>query len=297
MEREPTFIPKEDKFQNTIAFLRNALAEEAHLKIPLFKRGGISEDQWVRQKNILGIYFGSPAVLEDIGRMYGVTRERTRQLRDKWMQNLWKNCSSETQALFPFEELALDKPKNQKSRERVSETLGGISIFIRNQMALGKSVEQIREYGLSMRQITQSRYVLHQWGTEVPPYINTPPSKNLELEKNLKNAKEDKEKQELLNQVKLSFHKKQIQGTDPFLVSVSNIFKEAGFTQDFHLQNFTFLLTSLKNAGFPVGELQRNAKKAGKRIILRYYFILAKDKERAQKLLLADPNLQRFRQS
>ena len=132
---------------------------------------------------------------------------------------------------------------------------------------------------------------------ETPPYINTPHSQNLELEKNLKNAKRDKEKQELLNQVKFSFHNNHIQGTDPLFVSVSNIFREAGFTDGVGHQNFTFLLASLKRVLFPVGELQKNVKIGGNEVVLKYHFTLAKDKKRAKQILLADPNLQRFRRS
>ena len=93
MEKEQRIgaVQQETKgFAKTQVFLRTALAEGAHLKIPFWiARGGyigyISEEVWVRQKNIIGVYFGSPASLEDIGRIYGVTRERISQLIEKGM--------------------------------------------------------------------------------------------------------------------------------------------------------------------------------------------------------------------
>lgn len=149
-------------FAKTLAFLRAAIAEGAHLKIPFWIRGKftgqISEDAWVRQKNIVGVYFGSPAALEDIGKMYRVTREMVRVIKDRGMRNIWRNCSSETQAIFPFQELTLSKPLSPRSRERFSRAQGGISISIRDQMALGKPVKQIREEGNhSTRQFEAAR--------------------------------------------------------------------------------------------------------------------------------------------
>lgn len=128
--------PKEDKFKNTLAFLKAAIAEGAHLKKP----DQTPEDAWVRQKNIIGTYFGSPATLEEIGRIYRGTRTMVKDTEKRGMRNLWGNCSSETQELFPFQQLALIKPRSQKSRERTSRSKGGVSITIRDQMASGKSI-------------------------------------------------------------------------------------------------------------------------------------------------------------
>lgn len=290
--QESTPKSKEDKFNNTIVFLRTAIAEGAHLKRP----DKTPEEAWVRQKNIVGIYFGSPAALEDLGRMYGVTRERIRQLVKKSMEHLWLSCLPETQALFPFGELELRKPLTQKSRERISEAHGGKSVLINRELQAGKSIREIqKEKGISRQQIKGSRHVLREWSTAVP-FFRTPHSQNLELEKNLKNAEKDQEKQEVLSQVKRRFYQDHVKGENSLLIASTNIALEAGLSLGFQRQNRRIFIESLKNVGFPMGEItEKRMSRTGKEMIATYHFILARDKERAKRIVLSDPNLQRFR--
>ena len=106
-------MPKET-FQ-TLEFLETAIKEGAHLKLPEVKKGKISPEQWIRQRNILGIYFGSPAVLSDISRMYGFTnKERPNKLLKTGIKHLWQNCSKKTQREFPESGLGTGKPRLKK---------------------------------------------------------------------------------------------------------------------------------------------------------------------------------------
>lgn len=289
---------REDKFKNTIAFLKAAIDEGVHWNVPQYRDNRnkwISEDQWIRQRNISGIYFGSPATLENIGRMYGITKEMVRLIKKSGVYNLWKNCSLETQILFPLQEIALGKPLSQKSKERKSHSRGGRSVLINRQLQAGKSIKEIQEEnGLSSRNINASRLVLRKWGTEVP-YINTPPSKNLELENKLRSAETDKEKQELLNQVKRRFYHTHVRGNDALLVSVLKVIQEARFRVRNFYRVFTLSQQAIVNGRIPMGELEQKVKVGDGEIVSKYHFILAKDKERAIKILQEDPNLQRFR--
>lgn len=295
--QEPTPKLREDKFQNTIAFIETAFAEGAHLKLP---EGTKQKKRWERDVDITVVYLLNPdETLEDVGKIFGgITRGRIKQIKDKTMNTLWLNCSSETQTLFPLNELDLEKPLTQKSRERMSRSRGGISIFIRDHVASGKSVKQIRKEGrYSKQQLISARKTLKRWGVRDLGYVIIPASQNLDLEENLKKAATDQEKQKFLNQVKLNFYARDRRRNDPLLMSIRNIFKKAGFNEGHLSQNFAVLLASLKDAGLPIGELQKKAKKEEKEIFQRYYFTLAKDKERAIQILFADPNLQRFRRS
>jgi len=290
-------------FAKTQAFLREALAEGAHLKIPFWIRhdgytGHVSEKQWVRQKNIVGIYFGSPASREDIGRSYGVTRERISRVIKQGVLHLWQNSTPEIQATFPFEELALNKPLSQRSREKASLAGGGTSILLKEEIKTGRSVKQIQEGGvLSGAQIFHSRRVLRTWGIEVP-YTNTSKFQNIELEKRLRAAEKDEEKQNLLGKVKRNFYHSHLAGEDPVLMPIGTLIREAGLTQGFQNRNLPIFLGALRNIKFPMGEIvKKYTAKTGDEKPQTYRFILAKDKERAKQIPLADPNLQRFRRS
>lgn len=291
--QEPSPKSQEDKFKNTTAFIEVAFAEGAHFKVP--KR--FTKEQWERNLDIVLVYLLNPdKSLEEIGRYDGITRERVRQIKDKVIKNLWLNCSIETQTLFPFEQLEL--ALTQRSNELKSKAKGGKSVAINRGLQAGKSIAEIRkERGLSIQQITTSRYVLRRWGTEVP-HIITPHSEIVDLEKQLRNAKTDQEKQKYLNQVKRDFYAHHRKGNDPLFMSTRNLFKKAGFNEGFHSQNSAILLASLKNVGFPTGEIHiENRSKREKEGIRTYHFALAKDEERAKAILLADPSLERFRRS
>lgn len=282
-------------FAKTIKFIETAMAEGAHFKVP--ERA--SKERWERDIDITLVYLLSDESLEDTGRIYGgITRERVRQIRNKTISDLWRYCSTETQALFPFEELELEKHLTQKSRERLSLARGGRSVLVNRGLQAGKSIAEIKkENGLSIHQIGQSRYPLREWGTVVP-YLITPHSKNLELENKLRNVETDQEKQELLNQVKRTFYHDHVKGENPLLTTIRGIALEAGLSLGFGNQNVSIVLESLKNVGFPMGETPIKSKsKTGEERVETYHFGLARDKERAKQILLSDPNLQRFRRS
>ena len=279
-------------FEKTLKFLQRAIAEKAHLKKP--PHGNISEDVWVRQKNIVGVYFGSPATGKEIGKIYGgVTRQAIKQSKDSGMRNLWKNCSSETQAEFPFQELILGKPLSQRLRERMSLALGEKRIQLIGDLNAGKSIQQIKEQRvLSTQQIANYRYRLKKRNIEVP-YVITPHSKIQELENRLRNAETNEEKQEFLNQVLRKFYGGHVKGENPLLMSIKKVAMEGGFY--YNPRDTRLFVEVLKAAGFPLGQIKERTVPKGSKTRPTYSFILSKDKERAKEIFIADPNLQRFR--
>lgn len=70
-----------------------------------------------------GVYSFTPATYDDLAGQYGVTREWIRQLNKGFLEGLWANCSAETQAQFPLQEIPVRKPLSLWSRERMSQTL------------------------------------------------------------------------------------------------------------------------------------------------------------------------------
>lgn len=92
------------------------------------------------------------------------------------------------------------------------------------------------------------------------PYIITPPSKNLELEKNLKNADTYQEKQKFLKQVKYEFYKDYRGGDDPLLIPIEDAVKEAGLNKGWQSRNLVMFYDSLKSVDFPMGEIHKKRR-------------------------------------
>lgn len=167
-------LQEQKGFAKTISFIQMAFAENAHLNIP--KRS--SKDLRERDLGLTLVYLLNPDLnQEDTGKTYNVrSRQRVQQIIYQTVKDLWQNCSRPMQVFFPIEELILEKPLTQKTREKISLALGGISIKVRDKLMSGKSVEQI-ERELGALAVVHARKVLKGWGIEVgyirPPYPKT----------------------------------------------------------------------------------------------------------------------------
>lgn len=278
---ETRITEKPEGFAKTLEFLKIALAEGAHLNKP----PKISQDQWTRDKNITGIYWKTEETQEEIARRYNLSsKQAINQIIHNTIRRIWNNSSTHTQTLFPFEELVFRKPLPLKSRERRSLLSGGRSVLLRDSLASGKTIEEIRESGI---ELSKYRERLKRWGFDIP-YISTGAAQNIELEIKLINAKTDREKQELLDQVKIVFYRKHVKGENPLLTAVRNAILESGFRPNF--QDFIHFVNTLQSKGFPMSEIKRLVK--GKTVT--YYFFLTQDKQRAQAIWLRNQDLQKF---
>lgn len=105
-------MSKETETFNALKFVEMALDVEAHKILPSMT----TEEQWCRQKNILGIYIGTPATYDEIGEMYGFTnqgkpsRERPRQIIEKAMLKLWRNLPDGLREAYTIHDLKINKP-------------------------------------------------------------------------------------------------------------------------------------------------------------------------------------------
>lgn len=122
--------------------------------------------------------------------------------------------------------------------------------------------------------------------------VNEPGGRNRNLAEKLRQASNDSEIQDLLNQVKMGFYKNYSKGENPLLIPITRITKSLRFHH--HLKETHLFEKSLKQAGVPVGEFQREVKVKGKSVIQRYVFIASQHQERAVRVWEEDPNLQRF---
>lgn len=236
-------------FEETIGFIEAALAEGAHSKVP--KRFTKEPWMWKRNLDATLIYSLNPDIdLERTGRLfnyetYNHGREWTRQTRNATMWDLWANSSAKTQSLFPFEELELNKPRPQRTKE--------IIVFS------------------SRKEST---------------------SKNEELLDNLKKAKTNQEKQDILDQISYCFYLKHTKGDNPLLIPVKTLIIEAGYHVR-RFQDYSLFHQAIKNK-VPMAEIQRRAKVGSRKIVSFYHAILTEDKEEAKQALLKNESLKQF---
>ncbi len=83
----------------TFEFLKAAIADGAHIELPY----GLSEDEWVRRKNITGIYLSCDITKDELGKIYGLSRQRVDQIVAKTIVQLWENSGAYTRGTFPRE--------------------------------------------------------------------------------------------------------------------------------------------------------------------------------------------------
>lgn len=249
------------EYARTGQFLQAALADKAHLKIPTTPKGKlIREDVWTRQKNVIGVYYGSQAVLKDVSKFVlglgddhsGI--ERARQVKERGMLSLWNNSSDETKEKLPWGSFPLDKPLPVTLRTRDSLKHGGLSAGIAMLSENGViNYQKVKTAGFSSSRITGARRTLKEWGLELeylyPGFADHPQLEKRiaeELEKEI--AQQDQKRlQTLLDQVTYYFH----QSRPDFFVSLSRIAKEAAIHFD-PKKDYPVLVDVLKQAQIPI---------------------------------------------
>lgn len=317
MERESTILKNNTASEYetiVLPFVIDAMQEGAHKKTP----ESLSDDQWNRQKNVGGIYIGSPAINKDLKKLAGlysvppelrrvvtevreVTTERIRQINKAFLRNLWNNGSPELQERHPLNKvLAVRKPLSQRSKERHSAVRGGKSLEIKKQVESGvTNVDEISaNTGISRIRIMSRRKLLKGWGINIDiPRERSSYKESLEqLVEQLEKETDDKKIQELLDRLPYlviwrDMTKKK--GASHFY-SLLTVVREAGFyPQNADVHSFA---TSLKTAGVPITRKDRVI--AGiKPHTLRYYILLSRHKDRIIQALKDDQDLQRFQRN
>lgn len=95
----------------TLNFLRDVVASGAHL------------DLEARRRNLIGVYYGSTATLENLQEMAQViSRKGVSQLIRSGMKEMWQNLPSNLQEKHPKEEVIQFKKRfNYQARVRMSD--------------------------------------------------------------------------------------------------------------------------------------------------------------------------------
>lgn len=280
--------------EKTMVWTQEAIQEGALSKLPHHT----SQKQWQKQQDIGITYiFGDDVTYDDLGQIHDCTRENIRQIKERFVINLWGNSSPALQAKRTLREISLPKPRGQKSRERHSEMHGGISLRIKKTIQqLGITVVRIEDIdditkaaGVTKQQLITARPVLKNLGIYMQrfdtPYADFP--------QKARNEKDDKKLQEFLDNFSVNslkgFLKKD--SSHETFTRVSVIVYEQGFHPQ--TKDIKFIAETIKKAKIPMRQIDHLDK--NRKLLGSYYIVYSKHTKRITKVLRNDPDLQRFR--
>lgn len=261
-------------------FLKTAIAEGAHLKIPdRLEKYENGEARWVRERNIAGTYFSSWATFDEIGKQYNTTREAIRLSLNRFLGDLWRNCSEETKVVFPLQEISdhlADTPFRffRKTREGKSAILrmakGGHRYSIGDiSKAVGLSENSVRA---NIRAQVEEGNLRPRLGFYQ------------RLEARVKNLpKNPALRQRLMNMASSQHFITQTTAKD-FFVSLTHCLEDAGW-EKLPSYNYPRVAEELKKRGVAVGKYSHPAQRGGKEYQLTKHFIFREDLERAGEFL------------
>lgn len=276
--------------QRKLEFLRERIKEGVSKILP-GKPKKVSVDAWSRQRKVGFRYAFQDKTLEEVGESYGITRERARQLNEKFLPNIWHTASQRLKGEYPLETLPLAKPLTQRSREKLSESLGGSSFKVKKllvERGMTDPVQIQAELGISPQTMIFIRKVLKRWGIELPKiYTNY-----MELKKMIERETDDKKLQKILD----SLSDGQIRGHlercrrsgNAIFITVSKIVREAGLNSNGRHTKRT--VERLKDAGIPVRPVAHEDKR--RKTLHHYWVVFAKHRARILKVLKNDSSLQ-----
>lgn len=257
----------------TREFLLAAIREGAHLKKPEH----ITDDQWVRKRNILFCYLGTRGSLEEVGKIYHVTRERIRQLVVKALELLWKNCSSELRQRYPLESIPTRKPKKL--------SLEGYALAT----AVFNDADPY-DLGLPRSKLLSLKKKLAILGVEVD-LGETKADQNKEIEYLLRTETDFEFLENLFRDIDYNFYKTHVDIPNPSVISLGRFLRSLDFFYvNRRLRVFERFLERNK---IKVGRVCENPEKTQ----WTYYFIAASQRKLATDILLSSEELASLRQS
>lgn len=267
----------------TYEFLQAAIAEGAHLEFPANPN---KASNWVRERNIAGVYFGSPATLQEIGDIYVVSRERIRQVINVFLKQLHSRCSEEVQERFPLEKIVhpVSKPISEEVRDRQSRVQGGKRLEIRSLVASGvvNPDEIASKLGMRQGRVRTALKSLRKRGLAPDSNLNRWPYILDGIEK----AVTDEEIAGLLGRINSST----IARHPECFITIGDVANIAGFR--FRRDKLKEFIGELNEAGIPFASIEFWFKdgKSG-----RSYYILRKQVERVRAVLESSEKLKEFR--
>lgn len=276
------------------AFLKEVI-NEGSWKV---KPDNLSDDQWLMQRKIGFQYAFTDKTLDELGKQYPGRRKRTkediRQLNQRFLDNIYRNSSSELQAEYPRESIPDSKPRARKSKELVSRSNQGLSWQISKFIETTK-INDPREiaakFRISMRKVNQIRQVLRGWEIIIPSTV----ARYRDFVKKVESESNDQKLQEILDgsSTKSLLHYRQKYG-DEVIMSLAQVVRKAGFYPPY---NYMILFAqSVKKQGIPIRFFEERGERERK-YRQRHLIVFTKHKKRIVEALRNDSSLRRFKRN
>lgn len=270
-------------------FLMQVLAEGAHLQKPT----NISIDEWVRQRNITGLYFSTIASLENLGSIYNLSRERVRQIIAKTLTDLHLSLPDPLRQQFPIHDIlsSQGKPVVHMYKDLLTGKYNRLVELLEQKADIGRMVD---EFQVKPTTIRERLSFLVELGINVPLSLRAPrQEKNKEIVMQLQDTSlDDIEVQELLDKVTHHLYAVCVSGDNPILIPITNVASEDGFRAV--NRNGPEFIKILEDAHLPIGILNIEVKTGTQKGLLKYHFIVSWHRERARQIFLEEPSLERF---
>lgn len=234
--------------------------------------------------NIVGTYFAFPdTTLESIGNVYGISRERVRQLVEDTLLDLWNLSSPEVQSKFPL----------RKLYEGKTNKLRGANLQAFTMIQEGKTAREIyQKLGVDSTKFSQVRSILSKRNVNLE-YLSYESER---LAKEIEGSQSDEETSKLLSKIDRNMHANMTRLGDRPITTLKDLATQSGFF--FSNRDLKIFLEVLKEANFPLGIVNRKVPLGkGKFVEQNYYFIASKDLRRGVSILRESDTLHKFKTS
>lgn len=234
-----------------------------------------------RNLNIFGSYFATSGTLESIGKIYGLTRERTRKIVESGLIFVHGHSSSQLQEEHPIALLPLRKPMYPESQYYRAIARGGASSVIAELLEKDVSAEEIKavteQLGMDLGKV---RGQFRRWGKVVPRLLQD----HRELPDQFKKETDPEKIQSLMDQAPWWWLLKNSCGENSLFVSVKNV------VSGFHISSALIpeVVESLRLSKIPLRMIKRKGSysPAGEGT---FYLICRQDRAKAVEFLKTVP--------
>ena len=272
----------------TRSFLEEAINQGAHLKNP----SNVNDDLWIRRKNILALYFSTPATHKQLADIYGISRALVWSNIKDGIVSLWNHMSEETRQGFPLSEIPLSKNPLTYPPEYKLLVRDSVGNSIMEAIESGKTGRDVIKLIRKTKPVGVTVKLLEDMGIEIAGRNKTP-EQNVEFIKQLRDeTKNDSDVQDLLDQVGKSVYVLNQREEHPFLIHVINLARNLGL--HLSLRDHHLAWKAIAAANIPMGHMIMEVKTGKQAGPQHYYFIAAWHEDRAIEALARDPSLQHF---
>lgn len=260
-------------------FLKQAFAEGAHLTTP----PGMNSERWANYRNIFGTYILSHATLGQVGKIYGISRERVRQINEIVLKKL-----------FPENKISIKKEVKYLPKEW---------LLVKDN--LGTEIVEFLEQGLSTDQIL-SCFDTRSSRTEAIKVLRMLREMDFDIKRIKKSHGEylriqqellkedlsDGQIQSLLDQINSMQGIQFLLPTRKAVIPIRDVLLSVGF--HYRINKAEVFYDALIDAGIPFGMAENIVQTGPQKGRRWYYFIAAQHRQRAEKALQTNPDLVKF---